>query len=305
VSAKAHGIYSVTYTAANSLGTASQAFTLRVDQAPAFTGGTKFTETAGTPFSVAVKTTGYPAARLTAGKLAKGLKLVSLGNGAGEVSGTAKVKRGTYRVAITATNAGGHHSETLTLAVKAAGKKKKERVPGFTSAGSARAKAGHAFSFKVKTAGSPTKYASNLSESGTLPGGVRFKNNHNGTATLSGTPAATSGGAYVVTLTAKDGDGTTTQAFVLTVTGAPAVTTSSSIRASVGNALSFTVRAAAAPAAALTVSRGLPAGLIWVDNGNSTATLAGVPAKAGTYLIPIKIKNALGSIVEILTVRVK
>jgi hypothetical protein len=305
VSAKAHGIYSATFTATNSLGTVSQPFTLTVDQSPAFTGGTRFTETAGTPFSLALTTTGYPAAKLAVSKLARGLRLVMFGNGAGELSGTAKVKAGTYHATITATNAGGRRSETLTLAVKKAGKKKKERVPGFTSAGSATAKAGHAFSFKVKTSGSPTKYASNLSESGALPGGVKFKNNHNGTATLSGTPAATSGGFYVVTVTAKNGDGTTTQALVLTVTGAPAVSTSSSISASVGKALSFTVRAAAAPAAAVTVSRALPAGLRWVDHGDGTATLAGVPAKAGTYLIPITIKNALGSIVEILTVRVK
>jgi hypothetical protein len=305
VPAKAHGTYSVTFTATNSVGTVSQPFTLTVDEAPAFTSGTKFAETAGTPFSLALSTTGYPAAKLTVGKLAKGLKLVRFGNGAGELSGTAKIKAGTYHVTITATNAGGHRSEVLTLTAKKAGTKKKERVPGFTSAGSATARVGHAFSFKVKTSGSPTKYASNLSESGALPSGVKFKNNHNGTATLSGTPAATSGGAYVVTLTAKNGDGTTTQAFVLTVTGAPAVTTSSSISASVGKALSFTVRAAAAPAAALTVSRALPGGLIWVDHGDGTATLAGVPAKAGTYRIPITIKNALGSVVEILTVRVK
>jgi len=305
VSPKAHGIYPVTFTATNSIGTVSQPFTFTVDQAPAFTNGSKFTETAGTPFSVAVTTTGYPAAKLTVGKLAKGLRLVRFGNGAGELSGTAKVKRGTFRVTITATDAGGHRSQVLILTVKTAGKKKRERVPGFTSAGSATAKAGHAFSFKVKTSGSPTKYASNLSRSGTLPSGVTFKNNHNGTATLSGTPAATSGGAYVLTLTAKNGDGTTTQAFVLTVTGPPAVTTSSSIRSSVGNALSFTVRAAAAPAAALTVSRALPAGLTWVDHGDGTATLAGVPAKTGTYLIRVKVSNADGSIVEILTVRVK
>ncbi len=305
VSKAAHGVYSITLTAANSVGTVSQPFTLTVNQAPAFSGGTKFTETAGTAFSVGLDTAGYPDARLSSGKLSSGLKLVNSGGGAGELSGSKKVKAGTYRVTITGTNAAGHHSEVVTLTVKAAGTSKKESVPGFSSAGSVTAKAGHSFSFKVKTAGSPTKYKSSLSESGRLPAGVSFKDKDNGTATLSGTPAATSGGLYVITLTAKDGDGTTTQAFVLTVKSSPVVTSAVSVSATVGKPLSYTVRTAAAPAAALTVGGALPAGLLWVDHGNGTGTLAGVPAKAGTYLIPIKIKNTVGSIVEILTVRVK
>jgi hypothetical protein len=63
---------------------------------------------------------------------------------------------------------------------------------------------GTAGSFTVTTTGSP---APALGETGTLPSGVTFKDDGNGTATLSGTPAAGTGGVYTLTLTATNGVG--------------------------------------------------------------------------------------------------
>ena len=94
-------------------------------------------------------------------------------------------------------------------------------MPTFTSAAAATAATGKAFSFTVATVGSPTSYTTNVTRSGTLPAGVSFSNNGNGTATLTGTPTAASAGTYPVTFTAANTGGTTTQSFVLTVTGAP------------------------------------------------------------------------------------
>jgi hypothetical protein len=45
--------------------------------------------------------------------------------------------------------------------------------------------------------------------------GLTFRNNNNGTATLSGTP--TTAGTYTLTITARNSVGTATQTFVLTV----------------------------------------------------------------------------------------
>jgi hypothetical protein len=72
------------------------------------------------------------------------------------------------------------------------------------------------------TTGSATYPTAALSESGTLPSGVTFTDNGNGTATLGGT--ATVAGIYSITFTADNGVGTNaTQTFTLTVTpGAPA-----------------------------------------------------------------------------------
>ena len=57
-----------------------------------------------------------------------------------------------------------------------------------------------------------------LTVGGSLPAGVTFVDNGDGTGTLSGTPAAGTGGTYALTFTAANGvlpDGT--QAFTLTV----------------------------------------------------------------------------------------
>jgi hypothetical protein len=58
-----------------------------------------------------------------------------------------------------------------------------------------------------------------LAESGALPGGVSFQDNHNGTATLAGTPSAGTDGTDTFTITASNGvTPAATQTFTLTVT---------------------------------------------------------------------------------------
>jgi hypothetical protein len=87
--------------------------------------------------------------------------------------------------------------------------------PAFTSASSARFTRGLTGRFTVSAAGSP---APSLSESGTLPPGVTFHDNGNGTATLGGTPSVTSTVTYPLTLTASNGvPPNAVQHFTLTV----------------------------------------------------------------------------------------
>ena len=243
--ATAHGTYPITFTAKNSAGTASQAFTLTVAEVPAFTSAASVTETAGTAFGFTVAATGYPTAKLTAGTLPAGVSFSDNGNGTGSLSGTTAVAAGTYPVTVTAANTGGTTSQTITLTVKAAGTGT-EVVPTFTSAATATAATGTAFTFSVTTAAAKT-YSTSVTHSGTLPAGVSFSNNGNGTATLSGTPTAASAGSYPITFTAKNTKGTTTQSFVLTVTGKPAITTAASATATDGSAFNFTVKATGAP----------------------------------------------------------
>jgi hypothetical protein len=71
-------------------------------------------------------------------------------------------------------NLGTGATETLTEAV----------APTITSASAATSNVGAAFSFTVTTTGTP---APALTESGALPTGLTFKDNGNGTATMSGT----------------------------------------------------------------------------------------------------------------------
>lgn len=89
-----------------------------------------------------------------------------------------------------------------------------EQEPVFTSRPKVITEGGVAFSFVVRTAGYPT---ASVSESGSLPSGVTFTDNGNGTATLSGTVASGTPAAYPLTLSAVNANGTTTQDLRLVV----------------------------------------------------------------------------------------
>lgn len=92
-------------------------------------------------------------------------------------------------------------------------------APVITSIGAATFVAGTPGSFTVTTTGVPSGPKLTISDGGaTLPGGVTFTDNGNGTATLAGTPAVGTGGTYPFTITASNGIGTAaTQAFTLSV----------------------------------------------------------------------------------------
>ena len=89
------------------------------------------------------------------------------------------------------------------------------QAPAFTSVDGATFTVGIAGAFTITVNGFPTPA---ISATGALPGGVSFTDNGDGTASLAGTPAADSAGAYPLTLTAVNGvPPDASQAFVLTV----------------------------------------------------------------------------------------
>ena len=168
-------------------------------------------------------------------------------------------------------------------------------APAITSGSSVSIAAGSAGSFAVTSTGSPPPV---LTGSGALPSGVTFVDNGNGTAALAGTPASGTAGTYALTLTAHNGVGSdATQAFTLTVSQAPAITSASSASLTVGAAGSFTVTTTGLPKPTLTASGTLPSGVTFVDNGNGTAALGGTPASgtAGTYALTLTARNGVGS----------
>jgi large repetitive protein len=285
-----HGNYPMTITAKNSTGFTSQAFTLTVDVGPVFTSSASVTETAGTAFSYLVSTRGYPTATLSSGALPAGVSFADNGDGTGTLSGTGTAA--TSKVVITAASSGGTATQTVSLAVRAGKPGPLTPVPAFTSPAQTAAMAGLPLLFTVTTAGSPLTLAS-LTRSGTLPAGVTFLSLGNGTATLAGIP--TSGGRYPVTFTAKNAAGTTTQVFVLDISAAPVITTGANVTATVGSAFTYTVKATGSPTPAMAESGLLPPGVTWVDNGNGTATLAGVPDLGGSYKLAVSAASMLGT----------
>ena len=140
---------------------------------------------------------------------------------------------------------------------------------------------GKAGNFTVSASGGvPT--TTTFTKSGTLPKGLVFSAKTNGTAVISGTPAAGAGGTYNIAVTRQLGARATktTQIFTLTVNQAPAFTSAASATFVVGQFASFKLVTTGFPAPALTAPS-LPAGLSFTDNHDGTGTISGIP-EAGT-----------------------
>ena len=279
------GTYPLTITAANGvLPDATQNFTLTVNAAPSFTSLNSATFMRGGVGTFTVTTSGWPVAGIsTASALPGGVTFADNGNGTATLSGT-PTTTGIYPLTITASNGVvPNATQTFTLTVNAA--------PAITSAASATFTVDTAGSFTVTSSGFP---APTLSTASALPTGVSFVDNGDGTATLSGTPAAGTGGTYPLTITAAN---TTLpnaiQSFTLTVNEAPAITSASSATFTVGSPGSFTVTSTGFPTAAISTASALPTGVSLVDNGNGTAALSGTPASGtgGTYYFSITAVN--------------
>ena len=207
--------YTLKITAKNSAGSVVQTFSLVVNQAPAVTSAATASFTIGKSGTFKVTSTGSPAAALSfAEPLPAGLSFVDNGNGKGTLSGTPAVgTSGTYSLFISASSTAGSVSQPFTLVVN--------QVPTVTSAATTTFTVGSAGTFTVTTAGFPTPA---LTFTGTLPSGVTLVDNGNGTATLSGTPAAGTAKSYTLKITAKNSAGSVVQTFSLVVNQAPAVT---------------------------------------------------------------------------------
>jgi hypothetical protein len=182
--------------------------TLTQAGAPAFTSAGSTTFVLGKSASFAIAATGTPAPAITeSGALPAGLTFTAGANGAATISGTpAAGTTGVYPVTLTATNTIAYTNQTLTITVGT--------VPVFTSAASVSGNDLTKLSFTVTTTGSP---AATITESGTLPSGLKFTAGANGTATISGTPGLLVLGTFKVTLTAKNSAGTATQALSINI----------------------------------------------------------------------------------------
>jgi PKD repeat protein len=175
------------------------------------------------------------------------------------------------------------------------------QAPAFTSDSTATAAYGTAFSFTVTATGDP---APTITRTGRLPSDVRFTDQSDGTATISGTPSNAAAGVYPLTLTARNKYGTATQAFTLTVTRAPAIQKIPAVATRVGAALRLTLRATGYPAPALAEAGRLPGGLTFTDNGNGTATITGTLAvgSGGRYPVTITATNTEGTAAQSFTI---
>ncbi|HVX11311.1 MAG TPA: TIGR03118 family protein [Pirellulales bacterium] len=284
------GSYTLALTAGNGIGTAAtQSLVLTVKQAPAVISADSTTFATGTPGTFTVTTSGFPhAAITTTTTLPTGITLADNGDGTATLATTAAVAAGSYQFTISVSSSSGTATQSFTLTVANA------QAPAFTSNGSTTFTTGTAGSFTITTTGAPSAA---ISTSSALPQGVTLTDNHDGTATLSGMPAANTGGVYSLVLSANNGVGTTVnQTLQLTVNQVPSITSAGSATFTAGTAGAFTVQTAGFPLASITETGTLPSGVTFVDNQNGTATLASTTtAAAGTYTFTINATNSAGS----------
>jgi hypothetical protein len=286
------GAYSITITASNGVSpAATQNLTLTVDEAPSISSASSATFAVGSAGQFEV-TTGaeYPVSSISeSGALPSGMTFADNGDGTAELSGTpAAGSAGLYPVTITADNGvSPAATQNLTLSV--------DESPSFTSGLSASFTVGSAGQFQVTTG---AEYpVPSLTESGPLPPGLAFTDNGDGTADLTGTPAAGSAGLYPVTITADNGvSPVATEIVNLTIDESPSITSGSSASFTVGSAGQFQVTTGAEyPVPSITESGPLPPGLAFTDDGDGTADLTGTPAagSAGAYQVTITADNGV------------
>ncbi|HLX65268.1 MAG TPA: PKD domain-containing protein, partial [Planctomycetota bacterium] len=134
--------------------------------------------------------------------------------------------------------------------------------------------------------------------------------------TLIMTPANGQAGDVLVTLSVSDGTFVTKGFILLTVTPPPAITSDAATTLTigqqcpeivtigdndmivvVGTPCPFTVTTTGTPAPAIAMGGTLPSGVYFIDNGDGTGTLGGIPAQgtAGNYPLTFTATNEFGS----------
>ena len=270
---------------------------LSADTAPSFTSDSSVIFPQGVLDTFTITTSGTPTPKITSsGHLPGGVKFSDNGDGTATLSGVPGNGLGLvgdYSLTFTATNGvAPPATQDFTLSII--------RPPLITSINNATFVVGTANTFTVSTRNTHPK--TTLSLTGTLPAGVTFVPNNDGTATLSGTPAAGSEGIYFLTITAANGSHPDSiQIFTLTVqdaapvTHAPAITNTASTTFTVGTEGTFTFHTTGTPTSSITLSGTLPAWLSFIDNTDGTATVIGIPDPGGpsSYSLTVTATNGI------------
>jgi hypothetical protein len=283
--AGSEGVYFLTITATK--GTppdAVQLFTLTVQdappvtQAPAIISSASTTFTAGTEGIFTIHTTGVPTATLSlTGTQPSWLSFIDNTDGTATLAGIPDPgSNPSYAFTVTATNGVAPDAmQSFTLFVV-------NPPPAITSVNNATFLVGTFDTFTVRT--SPPVPSATVSFTGTLPAGITFVPNGDGTATISGTAAAGSEGDYPIDISASNGTlPDAMQTFTITVQDvppvpqAPAITSDATSSFTVGTAGTFTITATGTPTPSLTLDGAQPSWLSFVDNTDGTATLSGTP----------------------------
>ncbi len=173
-------------------------------------------------------------------------------------------------------------------------------LPTFIGAASATLPVGVAATVPITATG-----ALGYTVAGTVPDGLAFVDNGNGTAAISGTPAPGSTGVYPLTITATNDAGSAVRTFTVTVVAPPVITSPATATFTAGTVGSFTITTTGFPAPTLSLSGTLPRGITFASLGNGTAALSGNPTgTARSYPVTVTATSSAGRSTQALVVTV-
>ena len=287
------GSYTFTAKATNTYGSATKSYTIKVAGSgstgvkPTITTTSLTNGQANQSYSFTPTATGTSPITWSASGLPSGL---SVNSSTGVISGI-PTTAGTYSITLTATNAYGSDSKTLTLTVSAAGVK-----PSISTTSLTDGQANLSYSFTLAATGtSPITW----SVSG-LPSGLSVNSS---TGVISGTPRTA--GTYRPSITARNAYGTDTKTLTLTIAPAgvrPTITTSTLPDGKLNTAYSQTLSATGTSPITWSISSGtLPEGL---SINESTGAITGTPTASGTFTFTVMATNAYGTATRSYTVNV-
>jgi streptogramin lyase len=296
------GNYPIIITANNGDGyPATQSITLSVtanNVAPTFVSASSDTETYGVPFRFTVQTSGNPAATITksSGSLPKDITVTDNGDGTATIAGDPELgsDMGVYNITLKAKNSAGTITQNFSLTL--------QKAPVMNPISNKKTSVGQPFSMTIKAKGYYTPIIGTSPRS--LPKGLTFTDNGDGTATIAGTTQPGSGGAYTIRVGASNALGGVVQTFIITVDEPPSFYTPDNATATVGEQFDYGPTSNGYPNPVYKESGKIPKGIIFGNNG--AADFDGVPAKntQGTYTITITAKNSSGSAQQVFTLTV-
>ncbi len=274
-------IADVVISATNANGTTTANLTLTIlplnqDQ-PQITSPLSATASVGQAFEYQIEATNNPTSFDATGLPDE----LSIDQGTGLISGTPtpeSLAGSPYNVTISATNANGTTSTTLTLTITAAG------TPDITSPLTATAIVGEAFTYQIEASGATSFGAEGL------PDGLSVSNL---TGVISGTPTTAEGSPFQILISASNENGTTVETLVLTINPAvsiPEITSRSDASATIGIPFQFQITATGDPTSFEATD--LPPGL---SLDPVTGRISGIPTgEPGPASVNLTVTNTEG-----------